>query len=54
MSVTIGDECEWRRWIWVKEMIIGEGGECRWRKWAYGDLYRKWERKLVSEKIYHI
>ena len=24
----LGEECGWRRWLWVKEMIVGEGVEC--------------------------
>jgi len=53
MSVDQGDMCRWRRWVCMKEMIVGEGDECGWKIWMWGDLYKKWEIKIVSEEICH-
>jgi len=49
--------------VWMKNMNVGERNECGWnieceeiyecdeRRWMWWDLYTKWVKKIMSEKI---
>jgi len=49
--------------LWMKEMSLNEGDRwlkenkrdgCGWKGWTWGDLYKKCEKKIMSEEIYYL
>jgi len=38
----------------MKDISLDEKNECGQRRWVWGDLYRRWENKIVSRKIFHL
>lgn len=48
MSVDKENECEWKRWSWIKEMTMDKKMNVD-EEFKCTNLYKKWERK--SKKI---
>lgn len=62
-----GDEREWKKWMWMKKVVMWikeinvekreeceEIYECEWGRWVWEYLYRKRKKEILCEKFYHL